>query len=471
MTVFVLGAGPAGLAVVDGLVDSGAGPFTLIERGDGIGGLAQTIDWPEVGSHDLGPHKIFTLDEALMTRVEALLPASDWLTRDKISSIYMRGHYLPYPPSPFSLAGVFGLPTFARMVAGYGAARLRSLAGSEAPNTFEADLVERLGRPLYEALFRPIALKLWGDPRNLDLKLSKGRVQTPSLTEVLTRLLKLKSSSEFEALSFRYPRHGLSRIWEAIKTKAAHSGEINTGLTVTGFEVEKRAVRAIRTRHAKDGSERVFSVTTDDFVASTLPLSLVVDLLSPALPADIPALARETVALNDLLLVFLHIDQPALMKDSWVFVPDPEIGFHRLSEQKAFDPRMTPNGSVVCCEIMSSDIRPMATRKDGELIEQAVIDLGKMGYAGFNVRASKVIRLPKSYPVYKVGYERGLVRIMAELDQIGNLRTVGRQGSFNYVGTLDAMDIGYGFARWYAGDRADAWEAERARTNHYPVLD
>lgn len=471
MTVYILGGGPAGLAVIDGLVDANAGPFTLIERNDRIGGLAQTVEWPGVGSHDLGPHKIFTLDDALMNRVMSLLPTSDWLTRDKISSIYMKGHYLPYPPSPFSLAGVFGLPAFAGMVTGYGVARLRSMGMSGSPSTFEEDLARRLGGPLYEALFKPIALKLWGDPAQLDVKLSKGRVQTPSLSEVLMRLLKLKSSSEFEALNFRYPRAGLSRIWDAIQSKAAHAGEINTGLAVTGFDVADGDVRAIHTKNTRDGSTRVFQLVSGDFVASTLPLGLAVDLLRIALPADIPSLARESVILNDLILVFLHIDRAELMKDSWVFVPDPDIIFHRLSEQKAFDPGMTPNGSIVCCEIMSSNVRPMSKRSDSELIDQAVNDLGRMGFGGYKVQSSKVIRLPRSYPVYQVGYERSLTRITKELDKIRNFRTVGRQGSFNYIGTLDAMDTGYGFARWYTNSEAAGWEAERIRTSYYPVLD
>ena len=177
MTVYILGGGPVGMALVDGLVDAGEIPFTLIDRGPRLGGLAQTIHWEQVGDHDLGPHKIFSLDSELVSRVEKLLPPSDWLTRDKISAIYMKGHYLPYPPSPFSLVSVFGLSAFSRMLFGYGRARLVSLFYSQTPNTFEEDLVNRLGRDLYQMLFKPIALKLWGEPTALDVKLSRGRVQ------------------------------------------------------------------------------------------------------------------------------------------------------------------------------------------------------------------------------------------------------------------------------------------------------
>jgi len=470
MTIYILGAGPAGMATADGLIDATAGNFIVLEKGSSLGGLAQTLDWKGVGLHDLGPHKIFSLDRELVTRVENLLPASDWLTRDKISSIYMKGHYLPYPPSPFSLSGVFGLPTFINMVVGYGIARLKSLFITGHPGTYEEDLVSRVGGPLYRILFKPITEKLWGNPQELDVKLSRGRVQTPSLLEVLGRLLKVKKASDFEALNFRYPKGGLRRLWDAIEAKARKgSGQFLLEHAVTRLVVTDSRIREIRYK-TKTG-EGAFQLGDDDFVVSTLPLALITGMLSEALPAHLPQLARDVVRLNDLLLVFLHVDKPSLVRESWVFIPDPEIVFHRLSEQESFDPGMTPNGSIVCCEIMSSENRPFASRTDDELCKLTIQGLHDMGYGGFKVIDQRVIRLPKSYPVFRPGFEQGLAEIVQNLDGIENFRTVGRQGAFNYIGTLDAMDIGYGMAKWLVSGKERSWQQERERTNHYPVLD
>ena len=159
------------------------------------------------------------------------------------------------------------------------------------------------------------------------------------------------------------------------------------------------------------------------------------------------------------------------LKESWVFVPDPDIAFHRLSEQESFDPDMTPNGSIVCCEIMSNDSRSMNILSDEELISAAQKGLADMGYRNFNVLGKRVIRLPKSYPVFRPGFEEGLSEIITAFDGFENFKSLGRQGAFNYIGTLDAMDIGYGFVRWYLQRDATLWSKERERTNHYPVLD
>ena len=107
---------------------------------------------------------------------------------------------------------------------------------------------------------------------------------------------------------------------------------------------------------------------------------------------------------------------------------------------------------------------------DDSLIEMCISGLRSMGKTSFTIFTSKVLVLKKSYPVYKVGYEERLNQVVLQLDSIINYRTIGRQGSFNYIGTLDAMDIGYGAAKWLTDSNSN-WDEERSRTSNYPVLD
>lgn len=475
MTVHVLGGGPAGLAIAHGLTQESDTRFVVIERGSNVGGLAQTLRWGEHGLHDLGPHKLFTLDKALMARVEALLPPTGWLTRPKRSSIFMRGHFLPYPPSPFSLVKVYGPIAFGQMVFDYGRTRIQSRRAAEPAGTFEEDLVARVGRALYEALFRPIALKLWGDPAELDVKLSRGRVQTPRLSEVIGRLLKIRATSDFEALEFRYPRGGLQRMWDGLVAATQHQGVYHLNQEVTAIVAEDNTISAIRCRERATGAERTIGIEPEDFVFSTLPIGKLGGLLGGAIGEGTAGLLKNALRLNDLLLVFLKVDRPSLLEESWVFVPDPQIIFHRVSEQESFDPDMTPGGSIVCCEIMSSEVRPLSQCSDEELIGAARAGLATMGYRGFSVIDQRVIRLPASYPIFRAGFEPALREVLGALDMFSNFRTVGRQGAFSYIGTLDVMDIGYGVAQWFikrgASGGKDEWMAERERTSHYPVLD
>lgn len=471
MTVYILGGGPAGMALADSLAESGK-RFVVVERDTQLGGLARTLKWDDRGSHDLGPHKIFSLDRALTDRVRALLPADGWLTRPKASRIYMSGHMLPYPPSPLSLSKVFGWVPFTAMVKDYGLARVKGLLGNGSPDTFERDLVGRVGQGLYEALFKPIALKLWGDPAQLDVKLSVGRVQTPPLMELVTRTLGLSKKSQFEALEFEYPKGGLQRIWDAIQAKAQKQGEFRLNTEVTKLEVVDGRIVRFGLRQRAKGKEEIIEVGPEDFVFSSLPLAPLLGLLGDTVDEGTKARAADVLRLNDLMLVFLHLDTPSLIEDSWIFVPDPSVVFHRISEQESFDPSMTSNGTIVCCEVMDNATRPMMKLTDEALVKRVEEGLRSMGFK-FKSKASRVIRLRASYPVFRPGFEPVLTEVLAVLDKIQNFRTVGRQGAFNYIGTLDAMDIGYGAARWFVERKQDgsSWQSERERTRHYPVLD
>jgi protoporphyrinogen oxidase len=474
--IYILGGGPTGLACAHGIAEASDMPFIVIERRPKVGGLAQTIRWEGHGLHDLGPHKIFTLDKDLMARVLALRPKDEWLLRPKQSSIYMNGHFLPYPLSPFSLISVYGLSMFAGMVLNYAAARVRSKFNSKVVSTFKEDLVSRVGERLYKALFEPIALKLWGDPARLDVRLSKGRVQTPSLNEVIKRLLNIRASSSFEALEFWYPKGGLQTLWESIVEKTGQNGTYLLNKEVMAIDVKDNTVDQIRYKDRFTGEVVETKVNKYDFVFSTLPLGGLPGIMGSGISKNTADMIGKVVKLNELILVFLKIDKPSLIEESWVFVPDPGIVFHRLSEQESFDPGMVPNGSIVCCEIMSNDARPLGRLPDVELIEAAKKGLYDMGYKGFSVTDELVIRLPESYPVYETGFETAMEKIIDELDGIKNFRTIGRQGAFNYIGTLDAMDIGYGAMHWLTQhygrvEERTEWKKERERTRNYPVLD
>jgi protoporphyrinogen oxidase len=465
MTTYILGAGPAGMALADGLISRGDNDFLVIEGQETLGGLAKTIEWEGIGYHDLGPHKLFTQDKELFKRVKELLPEDSWLVQEKRSSIFIEGKYLPYPPSPLSLVGIYGFQKFLSMSFGFLEAKI-PIPNRRSAKNFEEDLINRVGKPLYSILFEPIASKIWGLPKNLSTKLSLGRIQTPSIPEIIRNILKIRSSSNFEALEFHYPRKGLGQIWDAIYKKCNPSQFI-LNASVGGLEVSEN--RVVSLSFTQNEVETKVSITDSDFIVSTLPIMLTYTLMAKNMSPNHLEDVKRTVVLNDLILVFLHIDKKKLFKESWVFVPDPKVIFHRVSEQDSFDPKMTPNGSIVCIEVMITEEKSNLPIDDS-LIDMCISGLNSMGKNDFTVYSSKITVLKRSYPVYKVGYEEGLNQVVFQLDNVENYRTIGRQGSFNYIGTLDAMDIGYGAAEWLADSKSN-WDEERSRTSNYPVLD
>lgn len=470
MTIFILGGGPAGLSVVDGLTDSHHDTFILIEREGELGGLARTLHWEGIGRHDLGPHKLFTFDTQLMKRLISLLPKEDWLSQKKIAGVYSKNCLLRHPPSIRDLLRAFGLIGFAKLVSGFLIAKLRSAIFKTNPTDFESILKQRVGVPLYKAFLQPTAEKAWGNLSELDPQLAENRIHIPSLKEFIFKQLHLQRTSQSEALTFFYPKGGLDRLWDAIRMKAAVNGTFYTNHSLIKMDVDGKRISKIYCKNALDGKIQTFDVAEGDQVVSTLPLFVQNMLMPEILSDDEKSLLKNSLVLNDLFLVFLHFDTPALFKESWVFVPEKDYVIHRISEQKSFDPGMTPHGTIVCCEIMSHHEKYLSGLSEDELISRVTVDLRKIRGADFKVLNARVIKLPKSYPVYRRGYQAILAQILKKFDHLENFKTIGRQGSFNYIGILDAMDMGYGYVDWLAKNRLN-WEDERKRTQNYPVLD
>ncbi len=204
-------------------------------------------------------------------------------------------------------------------------------------DSFENDLVSRLGKPVYNRLFKPTALKLWGEPQKLSSKLSQGRVQTPSITELILRLLKIQKTSSFEALTFKYPKGGLSEIWKKIEDNSKRNGKYLKNSRIVKIDHENKRINKIT--YEKENELKEIDVS-NDFVASTIPISNLLLSMGTNVPSEIIKDSNEIIQLNDLNLIFFYIEEKILFEESWIFVPDPKILFHRVSEQNSFDPGM-----------------------------------------------------------------------------------------------------------------------------------
>ena len=86
--IYILGGGPTGISTAHELNETSDAEFILIEKGAKVGGMASTIGWEPHGLHDLGPHKIFSIDKDLEKKVKLIIGNENWVTREKKSKIF-----------------------------------------------------------------------------------------------------------------------------------------------------------------------------------------------------------------------------------------------------------------------------------------------------------------------------------------------------------------------------------------------
>lgn len=463
----ILGAGLAGLATALRLAEGGRYHPLLLEREERPGGLARSLRYKEFAS-DMGPHRIHT-ELAEVQRLIDRVAAPSLMTVPRQSHIYIKGKYLPYPPSPLAMAMHLGPLRMARFAASFAAERLRPAARPE-DETYESLMRRAFGKALYDFLLRPYSAKTWKiDPAELHADTARVRVSAGSLAKMVAGLFRReKRGQETSLKQFQYVRGGaetLARhLWEHARELGA---EIKLNSSITGLElgVENRILAAQYNQRQAEG----------EVFVSTLPLPLLLGRLLPNLLFLTDAReAAMGLQYLDIIFVCLIVRRSRISGDNWLYYPEPHLIFNRAYEAKSFDAAMGPEGySVFCLEITHRAGDTVGCESDASLIQTVTKQIASTGLFGANEVAEGVVfRTRYAYPLYTLDYAERLGRALAGLRRIPNLLTLGRQGLFNhnnmdhsiYMGLeaadlLNAQPASEAVQRWY--DQAERFKIMR----------
>src|SRR5512133_1839507 len=238
----VIGGGPAGLAAALALVRAGR-PVTVVEREDGVGGIARTIE-RDGFRFDVGGHRFLTRLPEIQALWDELL-GPDLLVRQRRSRILFRGKLFDYPLTARSALGGLGPVEGARMIASFLAARARPVRPEE---TLDAWVVNRFGRRMFETFFRPYTAKVWGIPcEEIGAQWAAQRIAGLSLGAALADMLRRGSGGQ-RTLSthFQYPRLGPGMLWGRIRDRIeAGGGRVLLRTRLAAIRHDSGAVREV----------------------------------------------------------------------------------------------------------------------------------------------------------------------------------------------------------------------------------
>jgi protoporphyrinogen oxidase len=431
--VVILGGGPAGVGGAFALRRDARASVTLLEQAPVFGGVAGCFEWGgqrlDHGSHRLHPAS----DPAILAEIRRLL-GPDLLDRPRHGRILLRGRWIHFPLKPADL--------LLRLDRGFalGAARdaaVRALGRGAESGTFASVLMANLGPTICNDFYFPYAWKLWGrGPEDLSGIQARRRVASGSFGKLVRKVLSsVPGLKPPMAGRFYYPRRGFGQISEAYAEAARAAGaELLTGWKATAVE---RTGEGWIVRAERQGETRAFEA---DHVWSTLPVTVLAQLIRPAAPAAVLA-AAQAIEYRAMILVYLQLDTGRFTPFDAHYFPGRDIAITRLSEPKNYAALTEPAGSTVLCgELPASPGDGRWEMDDRTLGALVVADLRRAGLPlTSDPIAIHVRRIRQAYPIYASGYETPFGVLDAWSESLPGVLTYGRQGLFAHDNTHHAL--------------------------------
>ncbi|MBD2303924.1 FAD-dependent oxidoreductase [Chroococcidiopsis sp. FACHB-1243] len=426
--IYILGAGPAGLAAAYTLTQKGQ-PVVVVERDTRVGGLAKSIEYQGF-ILDFGPHRFFTkLAPVLKLWGEVL--GKDRVTVNRLTRIYYGGKYFSYPLKAKEALLTMGPIESVKILVSYAQSQLFP---NRHPRNFAQWVTSRFGRRLFEIFFQAYTEKLWGIPcTEISADWAAQRIKGLSLLKAARSAL-LGNDGKVKTLidRFEFPRLGSGQLYEKIgEYLRQHNQSVLLNTEVVQVHHDNFQVTQITLRNRQTGEE---STVGCGGVISSVPISLLVQQIDPPAPSEAIAAAK-SLKFRNTILVYLIVEGNNLFPDNWLYINEPSVQLGRVTNFANWSPELLPNQhqTPLCCEYWCNYDEPMWQQPEAELLERAEQELRKIGLLHHEkVSGGFVVRLPRTYPIYAGNYQQALSDIQSYLQQFPNLQLVGRYGAFKY---------------------------------------
>jgi protoporphyrinogen oxidase len=454
--VVIMGGGPAGLAAAYDLAKNGVANIVLEKEGQ-VGGISKTIVYKDY-YFDLGGHRFFSKFPEVNGLWQEVL-AESFKKTPRLSRIYYRNKFFNYPLTPINALFGVGIGTTSVIILSYLKAKLFP-ARPEA--TFEQWVSNRFGKKLFTMFFKTYTEKVWGIPcASIQAEWAAQRIKGLSLSSAIYNALFKPKNTKIKTLidEFDYPVYGPGMMYNEMKTKAERTGAANVCLNSEVIKVNHNDF-TIKSIEYLDAAGNRQSVTGSEFISS-IPITELVQRLDPPAPPNVLAAAQK-LQYRSLITVDIIINQKTLFPDNWIYIHSPEVKLGRIQNFKNWSAGMVPDPqkSTLGLEYFCTEHDQLWEMSDAKLFELAAAEVEKIRICHqADIEDYLVVRVPKAYPVYNLGYQESLTQVEQFLRRFSNLQLVGRYGLFKYNNMDHSIMTGlYAAHNIQAGNRHfDTW--------------
>jgi protoporphyrinogen oxidase len=351
--IVIVGAGPTGLGAGYRLQELGYDDWVILEANDYVGGLATSFTDDAGFTYDIGGHVMFSHYEYYDRLVEKLM-GGDYTELEREAWVWMEDRFIGYPFQNH-LRGLEKQTVFECILGVIEAQR-----AEQSPSNFKEWVLAVFGSGIADHFMFPYNFKVWATPPELMNYVWIGERVSVVDVEALLRdvILEEDKSSWGPNKVFRYPlRGGTGFLYEGLRTYVEDNLHLET--PVTSLDPVAKEVRT------GDGRRWPY-----DVLLSTMPLNRLVEALEPA-PDGVREAAGQLVWSGS-HIVGVGLDRPANSTKNWIYFPEPEIPFYRVTYLSNYSPYITAerDQTLLLTEISRSRYKP----EDEATIVERVID-------------------------------------------------------------------------------------------------
>jgi protoporphyrinogen oxidase len=446
--IIIIGAGPAGLSCAYEL-DKAGFISQIYEKEDCVGGFSKTLIFKEgvlFFKTDIGPHRFFSKQKYLYDMIKEIL-GDDWVLVKRKTRQFIDGKFYDYPIKAFQAFKNIGIVRAIKMLLSYLYATIRFRFFRKEVKNFDDYIVSNFGRSLGEFNMLNYTEKIWGiSCKKIHPDWAKQRIKGLNLISALKNALfqEKKDSPKSLVDSFFYPKNGTGQIYETISEKIQNNG---SDIKLKSFP--KKIFH-------KDGLITSLDINVDGRIKTIIPKTVVnsipitdfIMLLSPKPPQEVLK-AVQSLNWRSQVYLFITLNKDYVTRDNWIYFPDKEIPFARVSEMKNFQKSMSPeNKTSLFIEFFCSETDDIWSKSKEELFDMVFPFFSKNGFfKKEDVRNYYSFKKKYAYPIYDLDYLKHLNIIKKYLDTFKNLYYIGRPGRYKYNNQDHSLEMGITAAR------------------------
>lgn len=443
--IVVIGAGPTGLGAGYRLQELGHDDFVILEANDYVGGLATSFTDEQGFTYDIGGHVMFSHYPYYDELVDKLM-GGDYTELHREAWVWMEDRFIPYPFQN-NLRDLEPQTVFDCVM---GLVEAQQRDDGSVPSDFRDWVLATMGQGIADHFMLPYNFKVWATPpESMNHVWIGERVSVVDLAGVLRNVLLGEDNRSWGPNNtFKYPlRGGTGHLYAGLRTYVEDHLRLETPV-VRVDPVAKQVFTADGTVHPYD------------VLLSTMPLDRLIGCMDA-----VPPQVREAVAglhWSGSHIVGVGLDRPANSTKNWIYFPEPEAPFYRVTYLSNYSPYITPKPDQTL--FLTETSRSVHKPESADTIVDRVVDgLVHTGLMSEDDRSRIVTTWrcspEQTYPVPSTTRDRALGVIQPWLRE-QDVFSRGRFGAWLYeIGNMDHSTMqGVEFAnRVLLGEPETVW--------------